>query len=462
MKNILLITVIGLFIISCKNSESEKNIVKLSYPTTKQVDTITNYFGTEVKDPYRWLEDDMSEETGAWVSAENEVTFDYLSKIPYRNELKNRLETLWNYEKIGSPFKEGNYTYFYKNNGLQNQYVIYRYKNNEEPEIFLDPNTFSEDGTTSLGGLSFSKDGNTVAYSISEGGSDWRKVIIMDAISKEIKEDTIIDVKFSGLSWKDNDGFYYSSYEKPKGSELSAKTDQHRLFYHKIGTSQKEDSIIFGDKVKRRYVGGFVTEDGKYLVISASVSTSGNELYIKDLANPKSKIITVMGDFDTDTSVLDNKGETLLLVTNLNAPNKRIVKVNAANPTSENWVDVIPETKNVLSPSKANDYIFTNYMVDAVSQVKQYDYEGKLIREIELPGVGSAGGFSGKKDDETIYFSFSNYITPGSIYSFKTASGDTELYKKPAIDFNSDNFESHQVFYTSKDGTKIPLIISYK
>jgi prolyl oligopeptidase len=462
VKNILLITVIGLFIISCKNSESEKNIVKLSYPTTKQVDTITNYFGTEVKDPYRWLEDDMSEETGAWVSAENEVTFDYLSKIPYRNELKNRLETLWNYEKIGSPFKEGNYTYFYKNNGLQNQYVIYRYKNNEEPEIFLDPNTFSEDGTTSLGGLSFSKDGNTVAYSISEGGSDWRKVIIMDAISKEIKEDTIIDVKFSGLSWKDNDGFYYSSYEKPKGSELSAKTDQHRLFYHKIGTSQKEDSIIFGDKVKRRYVGGFVTEDGKYLVISASVSTSGNELYIKDLANPKSKIITVMGDFDTDTSVLDNKGETLLLVTNLNAPNKRIVKVNAANPTSENWVDVIPETKNVLSPSKANDYIFTNYMVDAVSQVKQYDYEGKLIREIELPGVGSAGGFSGKKDDETIYFSFSNYITPGSIYSFKTASGYTELYKKPAIDFNSDNFESHQVFYTSKDGTKIPMIISYK
>ena len=461
MKKILLLTLVGIFLFSCKKSDTQK-IVELKYPTTKKVDTVTNYFGTDVKDPYRWLEDDMSDETATWVGEQNKVTFDYLANIPYREALKNRLETLWNYEKMGAPFKEGNYTYFYKNNGLQNQYVIYRYKNNEEPEIFLDPNTFSEDGTTSLGGLSFSKDGNTVAYSISEGGSDWRKVIIMDAISKEIKEDTIIDVKFSGLSWKDNDGFYYSSYEKPKGSELSAKTDQHRLFYHKIGTSQKEDSIIFGDKVKRRYVGGFVTEDGKYLVISASVSTSGNELYIKDLANPKSKIITVMGDFDTDTSVLDNKGETLLLVTNLNAPNKRIVKVNAANPTSENWVDVIPETKNVLSPSKANDYIFTNYMVDAVSQVKQYDYEGKLIREIELPGVGSAGGFSGKKDDETIYFSFSNYITPGSIYSFKTASGDTELYKKPAIDFNSDNFESHQVFYTSKDGTKIPMIISYK
>jgi prolyl oligopeptidase len=460
-KLILPILFASTILVSCKE-EIKKQQTNVNYPLTTKKAVIDTLFGTEVVDNYRWLEDDRSEATETWVKAENEVTFDYLSKIPYRTQLKTRLTELWNYEKIGSPFKEGNYTYFYKNNGLQNQYVIYRYKNNEEPEIFLDPNTFSEDGTTSLGGLSFSKDGNTVAYSISEGGSDWRKVIIMDAISKEIKEDTIIDVKFSGLSWKDNDGFYYSSYEKPKGSELSAKTDQHRLFYHKIGTSQKEDSIIFGDKVKRRYVGGFVTEDGKYLVISASVSTSGNELYIKDLANPKSKIITVMGDFDTDTSVLDNKGETLLLVTNLNAPNKRIVKVNAANPTSENWVDVIPETKNVLSPSKANDYIFTNYMVDAVSQVKQYDYEGKLIREIELPGVGSAGGFSGKKDDETIYFSFSNYITPGSIYSFKTASGDTELYKKPAIDFNSDNFESHQVFYTSKDGTKIPMIISYK
>jgi prolyl oligopeptidase len=461
MKKLLLITMIGLFIISCKKTENQNNVA-LKYPTTKKVDTVTNYFGTELQDPYRWLEDDMSAETEAWVSAENEVTFDYLSKIPYREELKQRLEKLWNYEKIGSPFKEGDYTYFYKNNGLQNQYVLYRSKGEEEPEVFLDPNTFSKDGTTSLGGLSFSKDGSMVSYAISEGGSDWRKIIIMDAVSKEIKEDTIIDVKFSGMSWKENEGIFYSSYEKPKGSELSAKTDQHRLFYHKLGTSQKEDNIIFGDKVKRRYIGGSVTEDGKYLIISASESTSGNELYFKDLSNINNPIKPIILGFEYDTSVLDHKDGNLLLVTNLNAPNKRIVKVSINNPSSENWLDLIPETSNVLSPSNASGYIFTNYMVDAVSKVMQYDYDGKLVREIELPGVGTAGGFGGKIDAETIYYSFSNYITPGSIYSFIPKTGVSELYKKPAIDFNSDNYESHQVFYTSKDGTKIPMIISYK
>lgn len=453
---------IGILIISCENSESSKNEMKLKYPITKQVDTITDYFGTKVKDPYRWLEDDMSEETAKWVKEQNNVTFNYLATIPYREELKNRLEKLWNYEKIGSPFKEGDYTYFYKNNGLQNQYVLYRFKGEEDPEIFLDPNTFSEDGTTSLGGLSFSKDGSLVAYAISEGGSDWRKIIVMDAISKEIKEDTIMDVKFSGMAWKGTEGIFYSSYEKPKGSELSAKTDQHRLFYHKLGTKQKDDTIIFGENEKRRYVSGSVTEDEKYLIIRASISTSGNELYFKDLSKPNSPIIPIILGFDYDTSVLDHKNGQLLLVTNLDAPNKRIVSTSVTTVDSKNWVDVIPETKNVLSPSKASGFIFAKYMVDAVSQVKQYDYNGKLIREIELPEVGTAGGFGGKKDAETIYYSFSNYITPGSIYSFKPATGVSKLYKKPAIDFESNDFESKQVFYTSKDGTKIPMIISYK
>jgi len=362
----------------------------LKYPTTKKVDIVTEYFGTKIKDPYRWLEDDMSDETANWVNSQNEVTFNYLSNIPYREELKKRLEKLWNYEKIGAPFKEGDYTYFYKNNGLQNQYVLYRFKNEEEPEIFLDPNTFSEDGTTSLGGLSFSKDGSIVAYSTSERGSDWRKIIVMDAISKEIKEDTIVDVKFSGMSWKGNDGIFYSSYEKPKGSELSAKTDEHRLFYHKLGTKQKDDQIIFGDKQKRRYIGGYVTEDDNYLIISAAVSTSGNELYFKDLSNPTSKIKPIMLAFDYDTSVLDHKDGNLFIVTNFEAPNKRVVKVSVTNPDSKNWVDLIPETNNVLSPSKASGYIFTNYMVDAVSKVKQYDYSGKFIRKIELPSIGTS------------------------------------------------------------------------
>ncbi|WP_298364781.1 prolyl oligopeptidase family serine peptidase [uncultured Lutibacter sp.] len=463
MKNLLILTLVGACLLSCKQSDTQ-NTNALKYPTTKKVDTVTNYFGTNVKDPYRWLEDDMSNETASWVSAQNEVTFNYLANIPYRDQLKNRLEELWNYEKIGSPKKEGDYTYFSKNNGLQNQNVIYRYKNEgDEPEVFLDPNTFSEDGTTSLGsGLSFSKDGKTVAYAISEGGSDWRKVIIMDAISKEIKEDTLVDVKFTGLSWKGNEGIYYSSYEKPKGSELSAKTDQHRLFYHKLGTEQANDPIIFGDKDKRRYVRGGVTEDGKYLIISASVSTSGNELYYKDLSNPNNDIKPIILGFDNSTNVIDHRNGYFYLSTNLNASNKRIVKVSVNNPSKENWIDVIPETENVLNISTASGYIFAKYMVDAVSKVMQYDFDGKLIREIKLPGVGTANGFGGKKDAETIYYSFTNYTTPSSIYSFKPKTGESELYKKPAIDFNSNDFESKQVFYTSKDGTKVPMIISYK
>ncbi len=461
MKSLFIITLIGILTISCKNSESQTTTT-LNYPVTKKVDTVTNYFGTEIKDPYRWLEDDMSAETATWVIDQNKVTFDYLSKIPYREALKNRLEKLWNYEKIGAPFKEGDFHYFYKNNGLQNQYVLYRQKNGGTPEVFLDPNTFSEDGTTSLGEISFSKDGKMVAYSISEGGSDWRKIITMDAISKEIKEDTIIDVKFSSISWKENEGFYYSSYEKPTGSELSAKTDQHRLFYHKLGTSQKNDPVVFGETQKRRYITGTVTEDSNYLLIRASVSTSGNELYIKDLSKQNSPIVAILDNFDSETTLLDNQNETLFFVTNLNAPNKRVVKVNANNPLPKNWVDVIPETSNVLSPSTANGFIFAKYMVDAVSQVKQFDYNGKLIREIALPGVGTAGGFSDKKEATTIYYSFSNYINPGTIYAFAPSTGISTLYNKPAIDFNPENFETKQVFYTSKDGTKIPMIISYK
>ncbi len=436
----------------------------ITYPETKKVDTITTYFDTEVKDPYRWLEDDMSEETAAWVEAQNKVTFKFLDKIPYREELKNRLEKLWNYEKFSAPFKEGDYTYFYKNDGLQNQYVVYRQKEDGEPEVFLDPNTFSEDGTTSLSGLTFSKNGNIAAYSISEGGSDWRKVIVMDAVSKEIKGDTIIDVKFSGLSWKGNEGFYYSSYDKPKGSELSAKTDQHKLYYHKLGTKQKDDQLIFGGTKaqKRRYVFGGVTEDDRYLIISGAKSTSGNDLFIKDLSKPNSSLITVLDNFDSDTSIIDNIGSKLYIVTNLNAPNKKIVTVDASNPKPENWKDLIPETKNVLSPSTGGGYFFAEYMVDAISKVYQYDMDGKQIREIKLPGVGSVSGFGGKKEDTELYFGFTNYTNPYTIYKFDPKTAKYEIYKKPTIGFNSDDYESKQVFYTSKDGTKVPMIITHK
>ena len=372
------------------------------------------------------------------------------------------MEKLWNYEKISAPFKEGDFTYYYKNDGLQNQSVMYRKDKNGKEEVFLDPNGFSSDATTSLANVSFSKDGSLVAYSTSAAGSDWNTITILNAVTKEKLETDILDVKFSGMSWYKNEGFYYSSYDKPKGSQLSAKTDQHKLYFHKLGTAQKDDKVIFGLNEKRRYVGGGVTDDNRYLIISASTSTNGNEMYIKDLQDPNSKIITVVNNFDSNNSIIDNVGSKLYIATDMGAPNKKIVTVDASNPTPENWKPFIKETKNVLSTSTGGGYIFANYMKDAVSFVQQYDYDGKLVREIKLPSVGTAGGFGGKKEETTLYYSFTNYITPGSIYSFDAKTGVSKEYQKPKVDFASADFESKQVFYTSKDGTKIPMIITYK
>ena len=459
MKKLILMMAITASIGSFGQSQKGNSI---QYPQTKKGETVDVYFDTKVADPYRWLEDDKSAETGAWVKAQNVVTYDYLSKIPFREALKARMEKLWNYEKIGPPTKEGNYTYYSKNNGLQNQSVMYRKDANGIETVFLDPNTFSKKGTTSLGGVNFSKDGSKVAYSISEGGSDWRKVILMDVESKKILEDTLVDVKFSGVSWKGNEGFYYSSYDKPKGSELSAKTDQHKLYFHKLGTPQKEDKVIFGLDKKRRYVGGGVTEDNRFLVISAANSTYGNELYIQDLTRPNAPIITIVDNFNSDNNIIENEGNKLFIETDLNAPNKRIVAVDVNNPKPENWKDFIPETENVLSPSTGGGYFFANYMKDAVSFIKQYNYSGKMIREIQLPGVGTAAGFVAKKADKTLYYSFTNYTTPGSIYAFEPNSGKSTVYEKPKVDFKSEDYVSTQVFYTSKDGTKIPMIITHK
>ncbi|WP_282160321.1 prolyl oligopeptidase family serine peptidase [Ulvibacterium marinum] len=462
MRKISIFLVVLIFA-ACK-TKKERNPIIVNYPITKKVDTIDTYFGTEVKDPYRWLEDDRSTETETWVRTQNKTTFGYLDSISFRDDLKNRLEKLWNYEKLGSPFKEGDYIYFYKNDGLQNQYVVYRKKEGGEEEVFLDPNTFSEDGTTSLMSLSFTKDGSKAAYLISEGGSDWRKGIVINTETKEIAEDTLVDIKFSGISWKGNDGFFYSSYDKPRGSELSAKTDQHKLYYHKLGTPQAEDKIVFGgiSEQKHRYVGGYVSEDERYLFISASTSTSGNRLYLKDLTDPTSKLVTVLDDTESDTHIIENVGTKLYLVTNRNAPNKKIVVTDAADPVPNNWKDFIPETENVLTAGTGGGYFFTEYMVDAISKVLQYNYEGNLIREVELPGVGSAGGFGGKKEDKEFYFSFTNYNTPSSSYKYNVDTGKYDQYWKPEIDFNPSDYESKQVFYTSKDGTKVPMIITHK
>lgn len=438
--------------------------VKVNYPVTTTAPVSEQYFGTTVVDNYRWLEDDRSEQTAAWVTAQNQVTFDYLQQIPYREKLKQRLTELMNYEKVGAPFTEGEYTYFYRNDGLQNQSVLYRQKSGGEVEVFLDPNGFSADGTTSLAGVDFSEDGNLAAYQISEGGSDWRKVIVIDVHTKQPVEPTLVDIKFSNIAWLGNQGFFYSSYDKPQGSELSAKTDQHKLYYHQLGSKQADDKLIFGgsEAQKHRYVGAAVTDDNRYLVISAATSTSGNKLFVKDLSQPDAPLQTVLDHTDSDTDVIDNQGSTLIAVTNLNAPNKRVVKIDLAKPQAEHWQDLIAETSNVLSVSTGGGYIFAKYMVDAISKVEQYDLTGKKLRDITLPGAGSAGGFSGKKQDKTLYYSFTNYSTPGSIYALNADDGSATLYRKTQVAFNSDDYESKQVFYRSKDGTKVPMIITFK
>ncbi|QQU01946.1 S9 family peptidase [Myroides odoratus] len=453
---------VATLIISCKNEGAKEQVADIQYPETKKGDVVDTYFEVEVADPYRWLEDDRSEETAAWVKAQNEVTNGYLAQIPFRDQLKKQMEEAWNYEKIGAPFKEGKYTYFFKNDGLQNQSILYRKDEAGKEEVFLDPNKFSTDGTTSLGSIDFSEDGSKAAYAISEGGSDWRKVIVIDTETKEVIGDTLVDVKFSGVSWFKNEGFYYSSYDKPEGSELSAKTDQHKLYYHKLGTAQKEDALIFGKDQKRRYVGGYVTGDNQYLVITAANSTYGNELYIKDLTKANSPIVTLVNNFDSSSSVLDSKDGKLYIETDFNAPNSRVVTVDATKPQQANWADFIAETENVLSPTKGGGYIFASYLKDAVSMVKQYDYTGKEIRTIELPGIGTASGFGGKKEDTTLYYSFTNYITPGTIYAFDVKDGASKVYEQPKVKFDSSQYESKQVFYTSKDGTKVPMIITYK
>ncbi len=447
----------ALFFASCTTQKMNNS---LNYPETKKVVHTDEYFGTKVEDPYRWLEDDMAADTKDWVQREVAFTNTYLANIPFREELRSQLKDIWNYEKIGAPFKEGDFTYFYKNDGLQAQSVLYRTDKDGKTEVFLDPNKFSEKGTTSLAGVSFNKKGNLVAYRISEGGSDWNKIIIMNALTKEIIDETIVDVKFSGTSWLGDEGFYYSSYDKPKGSELSAKTDTHKVYFHKLGTKQSADKLIIGgEDFKRRYMGIGVSDDERFEILSASEATNGNELYIKDLKN-KTDFIPIQKGYEFNTDFIDSKGDVIYALTDKNAPNMRLVKFNINNPNV--WTDVIPETENVLSVSTGGGYIFARYMKDAVTSMKQFDYDGKLIRTIDLPGIGTASGFAGKEKEKDLYFSFTNYITPGTIYKFNTETGKSEVYQKPNVKFNPENYVSEQVFYTSKDGTKIPMMINYK
>jgi len=452
------------FFILLHSYAQQMTIKTLPYPQTKKVDTVDTYFGTQVPDPYRWLEDDRADDTKAWVTAENKVTQNYISQIPYRDAIRQLLETLWNYEKYSAPFKEGKYTYFYKNDGLQSQSVLYRQTGDGAPEVFLDPNKFSTDGTTSLQGIDFTKDGSMAAYQLSEGGSDWRKVIVIKTDDKSIIGDTLTDIKFSGIAWKGNDGFYYSSYDKPKaGSQLSGMTDQHKLFYHKLGTPQHTDRLIFGGATTpRRYIGAYLTEDERFLVISAANTTTGNELYLQDLSKPDSPIVNVVDNFDNQHAVLDNEGSKLYIITNLYSPNFKIVTVDAADPKPVYWQDLIPQTKNALTATTGGGKIFAEYLKDATSLIEQYDMDGKLERTIALPSVGTASGFGAKKEKKEVYYTFTSYIYPPTIFKYEVATGLSTVYKKSGVKFDPDQYQSEQVFYKSKDGTQIPMIITYK
>ncbi len=435
------------------------------YPQTQKVDTVDTYFGVQVPDPYRWLENDTTQATAKWVASENEVTFGYLKNIPFRDAIRKRLDEVQNYERLGAPHREGDYYYYSKNSGLQNHNVQYRKKGLDGPEeVFLDPNTFSADGTTALAGMDFSKDGSLIAIQLQEGGSDWRKAVVMKASDRSLVGDTLKNMKFTGIAWRGNEGFYYSSYDKPKGSELSAKTQYHKIYFHKLGTSQSADVMIFGgEKTPRRYAFAGLTEDERFLIITAAVSTTGNELYVQDLKDPKGKLVTVVGNFDNIHRIIDNDGSKLLIQTNFKAPNNRIVAVDASAPGPDNWKDIVPESEMAIrGVSTGGKKIFVNYLKDASTLVKQYDYQGKFERDIELPGIGTASGFDGRASETVVYYSYTSFTVPSTIYSYDIPSGKSAVYAAPKVDFDPSAYETKQVFFTSKDGTKVPMFIVHK
>lgn len=457
---------VSILILTCQ-TPNEQQQVDITYPLTTKKDHVDTYHNVEVPDPYQWLEDDESVETEQWVAAQNEVTFGYLENIPFRETLKERIEQVYDYERVSAPFKEGDYEYFYKNDGLQNHNVIYRTKIDQkdaEPEVFLDPNTFSKDGTIALRGIFFTDDGSLAAYMITEGGSDWRKIIVIDAASKKQIEETLVDVKFSGVSWQGKEGFYYSSYDKPKdGSQLSAKTQYHKVYFHKLGTPQSKDKVVFGgEKQPNRYVGGFVTEDNNYLVISAAQNTSGNQVYVKKLHDPNAQFIQMESDYSTRFSYMDNIGSKFYFSTNIDAPNYRVVSVDLSKVDKANWKDVIPESENVLRANTGGGKIFGNYLIDAKTAIKQFDMEGNLEREVELPGIGSARGFGAKKKDKEFYYTFTSFTYPSTIFKYNIENGESKVYRRPEVDFTPEDYETKQVFFKSKDGTKVPMFIVHK
>lgn len=437
----------------------------LQYPPTKKGDVKDTYFGTEVDDPYRWLEDDNSAETAEWVKNQNKLTFEYLAKLPYRAEIRQRLTELWDYPKFGVPFKEAGKYFFYKNDGLQNQSVLYMTDNlDAESKVLLDPNRLSADGTTALSGIEVSPDGKFLIFQVAKSGSDWNEIYAKNIETGEFLKDHIVWVKFSGLSWY-QDGFFYSAYDKPEeGSELSKANEYQKVYFHKLGTDQKDDQLILSDNTNPQMMfGAGMTEDKRFLLISKSKGTNGNALDVKDLSKKNSTFVSLTDSFEYEFAPVDNLGDDIYVRTNYKAPRYRLVKINVNNPDEKNWVDVIPEKKDVLeSAGFVGGKIVTTYMTDAHSKMEVYSYDGTFVNDVKLPGIGSVSGFSGKKADNILFYGYTSFNTPGEIYKYDFSTGESKLHFRPEVKFNPDDFEVKQEFYASKDGTKIPLFIVHK
>ena len=459
-RSLLLVLALALVIMpSCKQAE------KIAYPATAKVDRLDDYFGTKVADPFRWLEDDNAPETLKWVEAQNAVTFGYLGKIPYRDAVKKRLTDIFNYPRYSSPFRVGEYYIFSKNDGLQNQSVIYIQKGLEgAPEVLIDPNALSPDGTIRIGLIGFSGDKTLAAISRGEAGSDWSEIRVLELATKKELPDRIEWVKFSGAAWWKN-GFFYSAYDKPAaGEELTAKNEFQKVYYHKMGDPQSKDTLVFEDKEHPlRYFGLGVTEDERYAVLSVSEGTSGTELLWKDLAKPNAPFELLVKGFDNDSAVVDNVGDKFLVYTNMDAPNYKVVLVDPRKPAKENWAPAIPEKPEVLiGSSTGGGKLFCRYLKDANTKVYEHELDGTLVREIGLPALGTAGGFGGWKDDQILFYTFTSFTFPSTIYKFDIAAGTSEVFRKPEVKFNPEDYEVKQVFYESKDKTRVPMFIVHK
>ena len=459
MKKVTLLLACGMIAV---NTFGQK--AKMTYPITKKDKTVDTYFGIKVADPYRWLENDTTKETASWVKAQNKVTSSYLAKIPFRNKLKERLTNLANYEKIGAPFKKNGKYYFYKNNGLQNQSVLYVQDSlNAQPEVFLDPNKLSEDGTVALTGISFSKDGKYFAYTISRSGSDWSEIYVMDLVTRKLLDDHIKWAKFSGASWQ-GEGFYYSAYDAPAaGKEFSNVNENHKIYYHKIGEPQSKDALIYQNpKYPKRFYSASVSEDQRILFIFESGEGRGNTLFMKNLTKADASIEQLTTDLNYDYSPIDVIGNQIFLSTNFGAPKNKIMVADIASPKIENWKDLIPESASVLSGAEViGGKLVLTYDKDASNHAFVYSTDGKLLHEVKLPSLGSVG-FSGDKDDNTTFYSFTSFTFPGAVYKYNVETNESTLYRAPKVDFNPEEFVTEQVFYPSKDGTKIPIFLTYK